>query len=1062
MKKITALIIAAAMTVSVNIPLVVHADSDYILNETFNGALTNWSFERELSGTTTLETCDPVINSSKELEIDMTDSAYSMVRATYTFPESLTGSAKICYKVRPGSGISTLVSLSNNSNWITAFGSDNSVSVNHAGDAEAPYTFATDLRYQSWYDVEVYVDYVGKKFKTKVISGTQSWESDVANLAASGVYNKKLYFRCWGNGAKSQIDDVKVEQLPLGVSIESGKVGNIFDQTDNEEFSVNVENAKAAAIESKLTWEIKNDYTNEVKRGERSFNIAAKGSNSFKLPANVKKFGTYTMTAHLMYKKDNAWVEDNEPRVIRFSKILASNNGERNTNFGFATSNLALEPGAPEQAFALMEKAGACGIRDLITWSTVQNADKAWTMSTGNQAMLNAMESRDMTNMLTLAYGHKGIVTQVDKNGRTATPDNFRAPRLDEDIREFGDYCEHMVELTKDYVQYYEVWNEWDGSFNVDLLGYEYYVKVLKEAYQRIKAVKPDAIVLCNSIGPNDNFPTALNKGVYEWCDGFVSHGYMAQSYFPSSLWLNKFNQRKTWIRNYESQKGYSTRKNMYFNENGISTAVDSEINKNNWRTVSESEQAEIVARYVSFVREYELTDLVYWYSLLDSGVDPANKEDMWGVMYYPKNMEKVYLAKPAYVSIAAMNKLMNGGITKTQWNKIETTEVRSNRVDPNVKPNDDVDIDCYVSCAYSFNRGANDGIGNNLAVLWSETAKDYVLKLGCNTVDMYDLFGNKTSLSSPDGVYKIPVNDTLVYLAGDFTSFEETTESTAAISLAEYDSDKNIMHISGFANGVSSGSTVNADIYRAGQLVKQVPVTINNGYFDKWFSITEAGTYKIRLGSYAEREITVTPTEPQTIEVASSIESGVSVYVDEDTNICISGKVNDFADNENVSVVIVPYGAEVTPENIIYIKQLDITEAGAFSDKMNFDGMEGKLDIYIGATNAAAVKNDFVPSIFKVKSLDIRDGNEITASAVIHNSSGQSRNVILVISQYDTEGRCIGVDVKKITLDNKESSQVVEFTTQKESGASSYKAFIWNSINDIEPLFDSVELGGE
>ena len=1068
-KKFLALIIALAITVSCGLQAVVHADGNYVLDENFSvssaSELSGWTFERKANTDgASYQTYTPDIVNN-HLKIQPTEEGYDAARAVYTFPEGLKGAIKVSYKIGLGEGISTRVSVNAN-NVISNFDEDHSVSIAWTGSEEAPYTFGKELNYykngyRQWYEVESYIDLVGKKAKTTVTLGNSKWESKVANIESLQCNQLQFTTTKQSDDASdfTYLSYVKVEHFPLGFSVNSQKLGNIFDQNDNETFAVSVGNYSDEKKTAKLVWEAVNDYTGETKRGEKAaFSAKAGERTNTEIKVDIKKFGTYTMTVHLMYLKDGIYVEENEPRVIKFSKILASNNGERNTNFGFAVQSIedSSSDVNASDSFDVMEKAGAMGIRGIFTWQscTVGDGSVGTTVpSRTNQAIFNEIEARGANSIITLAYGH---TTLVDQNGKT--PDSWRAPKSDIDIHRFGNYCTDIAELTKDYAEYYEIWNEWDGGFNPDGLGVEYYVKILKKAYEKIKAVNPNAKVLCNSFGADDYFESALDAGVYEYCDGFVMHGYMQQSYFPNSIWLTDYkNNRLDVIRNYERTKGYSTRKNMYFNENGISTAINWDYaadKHHNWRTVTEDVQAEIVPKYVAFARAHDLTEQIYWFTLLDVGADDSQKSDMWGVMHYPNGFDTPYLAKQSYASIAAMNKLMNGGITNTSWNNIETTRRVKRLVPEHPYYSTSAEyMNAYENCAYVFQRGANDGLGNNLAVLWSESNRDYTLKLGCRTVDVYDLFGNKTTLSSADGIYKIPVNDTVKYVAGDFTSFDE---ATASITTAEYDANKNIMHIAGFVNGVNT--TVNAGIYKAGQLVKQVPVNISNGSFNKLFSITEAGTYTIKLGTYAETQISVSPVS---VETGSSVIGGVSVYLDDDRNICIAGRISDFADNENASVIIVPSGQTVTSDNILYINQLEIENDGSFLEKAEIYSTEKQFDIYIGATNAARTASGLAyDGVYRVKSFDYTNDYTLSVSAILYNTTDADKNAKIFIAQYDEAGKIIDITSSVVTVRHSEAEpQIFELSDEKNVNAASYKAFVWDTTDgSMRPLFSIVD----
>ena len=1113
-KKIVSLVLSAVMISTVNLQPMVFASEPILAGEDFENVSSvselsgDWEFYHVMRADASRKTYAPVIETdsgSKVLRIDHT-SDQDQTRAVYKLPKVIGGAMKVRFSMKPGEdtvnkNITTMMSLSESRDWMASFNPDKSLSFIGVGSDTIPYTLARSLSFDKWFDVEVYADFVGKKSKVWISDRSgNSWESDYASIKADSC--EKIYFRCWGQGDSSfYIDNVEVERIPVGVSVETDKVGNIFDQTDDETFAVVIRNDDTKPVQGMMEWSVRNEYTDEVLKGISKFNLLAKRDKNFNLTLDVKKFGTYTLTVKLKYYKDGVLVEENVERDIKFSKIFASNNGEQNPQFGFATANVTLEPGTPEQAMQLVEKAGANGIRAMVTWKATENANRDLAINAANQSVSDAMALRkDMDNIITLGYGHRDIVTQTKlQNGKETEmdPSEYRAPWKDEDIADFVRYCQYVAQNTD--AKIYEIWNEWDGSFNTDLLPASNYVKILKAAYEGIKAVRPDALVLSNAFGGNTGergFQDSLNAGMYEYCDGFVAHGYMAQSYFPSSKWLNKYQERLQMLRDYESEKGYTTQKKIYFNENGISTAIDYKPKGDgNWRTVTEATQAEIAVKYVAFLRKYNITDKIHWFTLTDTGVDSTQKEDMWGVMYHPKNFEKVYLAKPAYASIAAMNRLMNGGITNVdEWDKIETKVVRDDRWN-NAGSNLGKlgDIDCYVSCAYAFERGADDGLGNNIAVLWNEDPpakstssgsgnwwenmfgggssssnkkdpvipKEYTLKLGCETVDVYDLFGNKTTLTSADGVYTINVDNTVKYLLGDFTSFEEVKGS---ISVAEYDANKNIMHIAGFVkdSNVADGSTIAIGIYEGDTLVQEITTKVNEGTFDTVFSFNKEGNFVIKAGNFAEKEFTVNMADYEVIEkVTSVIDSGVSVYIDSDKRICIDGTVNNYAEDENVSIIVVPEGSEVVKENFLYIKQVAVANDGTFSDKIQVSGKAASVDIYLGATNASAIKTGATQSVFKVQSLNLEETNGLSASAVIYNTTDIDEDAVMIIAQYTDKDQLVTVSMKDIkALKSVTNEQVFNYTVDKDALATKYKAFIWKSGTDITPLFGSVTIG--
>jgi len=89
----------------------------------------------------------------------------------------------------------------------------------------------------------------------------------------------------------------------------------------------------------------------------------------------------------------------------------------------------------------------------------------------------------------------------------------------------YGDFLEALASRYRGRISAYEIWSEpnlsseWGGKCN---LSAQQYVALLREAYQRIKAADPDAIIISAGLAP-----TATNDG----CNAFDDVHYLAQMY---------------------------------------------------------------------------------------------------------------------------------------------------------------------------------------------------------------------------------------------------------------------------------------------------------------------------------------------------------------------------------------------------------------------------------------------------------------------------------------------------------------------------------------------------
>lgn len=91
----------------------------------------------------------------------------------------------------------------------------------------------------------------------------------------------------------------------------------------------------------------------------------------------------------------------------------------------------------------------------------------------------------------------------VEVTGTLAPPDNYD---------DFGDFAAAVAERYNGRIRYFQLWNEPNGNGewgNHQPVNPEQYTELLCTAYQRIKAVNPDAVVLAGALTPT----VAINDG---------------------------------------------------------------------------------------------------------------------------------------------------------------------------------------------------------------------------------------------------------------------------------------------------------------------------------------------------------------------------------------------------------------------------------------------------------------------------------------------------------------------------------------------------------------------
>ena len=1053
-------IIAAIITLTTvvgSIPNIASADTLIYAEDNFNDINEPREFLRKWSGLPVTTSVVADKNNGKAMRIATTETI-GAVNAIYNLSSAIdSGVVKVSYSIKPGNDASTFAKITDRdgkSYAISFFSSDKKLCMGRFSSSDTYAVYADSYNNDEWYDIESIIDIDNQKAKTIITDSRgniyKSLNNDFTYCSASKDENptdiSSFSFSIWSSvAAMSDIDDFRIEKVDFDMNLLTHNTGHIFGKDENTVIYAKLKNTTDCEKNINLLWTVKDEAGNTVKSGENKVSILGNSELEFPVSLSNIKFGIYTFEANASV--DGITCSDS----VDFSKILSSDNGEQNPNFGFSTHITRVK--SPKEETEIMKKIGIAGVRDdFMSWNSAEKEVGIYNISQTGEESLDALENSNFENINMLGYGNVLRVNQVDNNGNIAEPSQIRAPRTDDEISAFGDYCAYMAGQSGKAFSSYEIWNEWDGSFNIDGLDAVQYTKILKEGYTRVKQVQPDAeVVGISGMEKNSNIKTVLENGGYDYFDAYSLHPYDRASYFPNGDWLASLRDKKNIVRNYEISNGLSTRKPLYLTEIGWSTALDYQVKPTNHRVVDEKTQAELMVRLAAFNEAYDLADKIYIYGFQNVGDSTNNEEDQFGVINSYKSHKGSFTAKPALVAISAMNKLMNGGITASEWESIENTEKKEKYINTAYGSKQ---ITAYTECAYVFDRGASDdGIGNNLAVLWSDDGKDFILDLGTDTVDMYDIYGNKTQLRGAEGVYCIDVEDEIVYLVGDFTKFEETTDISCTIDTVSYDADKNIVTVSGTANGARS---VPVSMYKGDRLVQTEICTVKNGRFSKIISPKEDGEYTICPGYLLENAVsTKSISVVRNVICESSLEQGIVVAC-ENNIVTVSGSVRDFKEGEEVAVMVVPKNcSEFTMENIKFLDQLSLDEFGQFSSVFDIPQGLYSMDIYVNIASSEKISGSYSTNLYKAATLDVSEANDkITALTKLINSTSEGKSACIIIAQYDKNNKLISTASKtEILPADMTFARNCTFTTDKDANTAYIRAFVWTSFEEMIPL---------
>jgi len=841
-------------------------------------------------------------------------------------------------------------------------------------------------------------------------------------------------------------------QSGIVLDMKTEKAGNIFGYDEDTTIMLNIQNTSDALKNLDVNWCVINEADDSVaESGNGKISVEAGENQTFDVNIDCDKFGLYRIEAEV--SADGPETSD----ILKFSKVLSSDKGERNSDFGFASH--VWRYGSYLESVDLMQKAGAGGWSDGINWVKAEAVKGSLILNSANKKAFETSKP-NTENMLIIGYGNPDYITRYDESGNKINVSDVYPPITESELKAFGDYCSFMAKETKGVVKRFQIWNEWelDGT-NPERLDASYYVEILKTAYEAIKKVNSKAEVvgmggaIITSDGSFDE--EALKAGAMNYCDAVSLHvyDYHRMTYFPNQRVIDDVKERVELYKSYMTDKILP----IYISETGWSTTSTAEAVGAS--AYSEKDQAENLVKSFVAMKAFDLGDKMYWYDFQDDGEDETEREHRFGVVTSRYNEDGALLAKPSYLAAAAMNKIMAGGVHKVENDKFqsytETEKMWSIWGDWKR-------IDAYVVGIYPFEReNLKSDMGKNVAVLWSKPEKTFKISTGAERITVYDIYGNAEILYSDNGIYDISIEDEILYLSGDFKFFNINNQSVS-IESVEYDDSKNLVTVKGSAEGMSK---FDIELCENGEVVQnEICGVRDDGSFEKVISVRKDGLYTLYAGreSIENYASWLTPFEVKRTESASMDSQIGSVIVTGDgNNIRISGHLLNAEKGENVSLMLVSSGKKPTAENIIYVNQIMPDENGAFMDEILIDNTIKVVDVYIGANYADKATSEYVYDICRVTSFNLEElSGNFVASAIVDNRTTETKEHTIIISQYDESGVLLeAVSEKWDVVPYEGEKAVLTLTVPKNADVKKCSAFIWDSINKLSPLFQNAEI---
>ena len=531
----------------------------------------------------------------------------------------------------------------------------------------------------------------------------------------------------------------------------SANLGNIFYGSEPIVFTMNIINPNIYTVYGRYSYTV-TDETGEVvysdaQQGLPALAAGRKFTRTITLP-RIEKYGFYKLNLTEYSNNKNSEADMvSEEFSADFSVCIPLDKSDVNKSFGF---NQAIVNNGNPAAVSLMKQVGANWHREDVSWVGVEpNEKEKYIPLTQYRDKLMHMKNDDGIDTVCILNGRNSLYCgKAWKNNGGEWVQVTKMPTTDDAIKAYAKFCAFVARNLKGAVSHYEIYNEWNSTqfnptYKVDA-GADVYAKVLKEAYNAIKAEDPGSTVIgCATAGIDTDFITevldAYNGEGKVYMDAISVHCYdfEEENGFPEQDFRTKV----------EGFKAFLAARNLnipiWLSEVGFST-YDNPTGGFFVPGCTEDVQLNSMVMLGAVNKVYGLFNKVIQYGLNDRGINKTTIEQNWGVLYDYKSGALKNGAKPAYLGLAAMNYFIGGNAEFTD--KTEDTDNRQ-----------------YAFGFYNrkLNKQVTLLIGGGPGNTGEKT-----LDLGCKTIEVYDKYGNLTEQrSSEDGSYTITVSSEPVYL---------------------------------------------------------------------------------------------------------------------------------------------------------------------------------------------------------------------------------------------------------------------------------------------------------
>lgn len=625
-----------------------------------------------------------------------------------------------------------------------------------AYDEVAGEGFQNQHRYADFEDGTIYLGNTNNWKTAEFILDDAYFGKRLWTYADFGIFTRDFSSDGYVNIGSVPISEIRVTKEtaknPLKITAYTDEVGNCFEWfEDKKSIPHRVENQSKVTQSGELVFNAVSKRTGETVFTKKQSLVIEPGEvQNIDLDiGGLKTCDIYSL--NVGFESDNAAMHR---KTLEFSVIKTDPNGVKD-DFMYVvthTGGTGYKADEVNQQLQLVNMANFRGIRTSLNWSAYEQTKGVRKLSESQQATVDGLRRYNLKLLCTLAYNNRLYMQDglTLPSGISESKYNVCLPITNEELGGWSKYVESISREVRDITDVYMLWNEpadimFDWRTYNDAAAYVNLAKVTKEALLK---VSKRAILTndetdywwTNHLGYK-HLKNVIAAGLTQYADALTLHPYC----FDKPEVILADGNRQEWFRDYWKQNGGSDRADVWIAEAGGAYG-ETRFPYNTSRGVGAYN-----IRFATICRAKGLTKNYCIYILTDTGTFSTVREDTFGLVRYAKENYTQYgkLMTPheQYLMLAAYNYLM-----------AKTTPSSVYDVDDNTK-------------AYKFK---SDKLKKDVVVLNTVDGEERInIYTGKHTLDLYDEYGNATTLYSDSGYYNLTASEIPSYLVGDLDIFD-------------------------------------------------------------------------------------------------------------------------------------------------------------------------------------------------------------------------------------------------------------------------------------------------